>query len=157
MTVSRRFSLSLVVVAALLAVLALLLHSRKPLAKAPDAVSPAARPSVAVDEKPAIGPPAATISATPSAPAATVAKTEPAAILLAPAATPSQPASAASSAASTGEVAATRRMYGAHAPLRTQAVANPDSEQNRQILQTMVTKALVRASESEQQPATTAK
>lgn len=37
---------------------------------------------------------------------------------------------------------ATDRMIAAHAPLRTPAVANPDSEENRQILQTMVLKAL---------------
>jgi hypothetical protein len=40
------------------------------------------------------------------------------------------------------EVEATRRMYLAHAPLRTPQVANPDSESNRRILQTMVAKAL---------------
>lgn len=45
------------------------------------------------------------------------------------------------------EVAATRRMFAAHASLRTAAVANPDSAQNRLILQTMVLKALSRASE----------
>lgn len=45
----------------------------------------------------------------------------------------------------TNEVAATHRMYAAHAPLRAPAVANPDSVQNRQILQTMVNKALSRA------------
>jgi hypothetical protein len=40
------------------------------------------------------------------------------------------------------EVEATRRMYLAHAPLRAPEVANPDSESNRRILQTMVAKAL---------------
>lgn len=40
------------------------------------------------------------------------------------------------------EVAATRRMYLAHAPLREREVADPDSETNRRILQTMVLKAL---------------
>jgi hypothetical protein len=43
------------------------------------------------------------------------------------------------------EVAATRRMIMAHAPLRTQEVSDPDSETNRRILQTMVTKALSQA------------
>lgn len=43
------------------------------------------------------------------------------------------------------EVAATRRMYGAHAPLRTPEVSDPDSEQNRLILELMVRKALTRA------------
>ena len=42
----------------------------------------------------------------------------------------------------TDEVAATERMYLAHAPLRTREVADPDSESNRRILQTMVGKAL---------------
>lgn len=43
------------------------------------------------------------------------------------------------------ESIATRRMYMAHASLRTPEVANPDSEANRRILQTMVTKALASA------------
>ena len=42
------------------------------------------------------------------------------------------------------EVAATRRMYAAHAPLRVPEVADPDSAANREILQTMVLKALGR-------------
>jgi hypothetical protein len=40
------------------------------------------------------------------------------------------------------EEAATLRMYEAHAPLRTAAVANPESPENRAVLQTMVMKAL---------------
>ena len=40
------------------------------------------------------------------------------------------------------EVAATERMYLAHASLRAPEVADPDSETNRRILETMVTKAL---------------
>lgn len=47
------------------------------------------------------------------------------------------------------QVAATRRMYMAHAPLRTPEVADPDSGQNRVILETMVTKALQRSRPSE--------
>lgn len=50
-------------------------------------------------------------------------------------------------AAAIPEAVGTRRMYAAHAPLRTPAVADPDSGQNRQILQTMVSKALARATE----------
>jgi hypothetical protein len=42
------------------------------------------------------------------------------------------------------EVMATRRMYAEHAPLRALDVADPDSEANREILQTMVLKALQR-------------
>lgn len=40
------------------------------------------------------------------------------------------------------EIAATARMYAAHAPLRTPEVADPDSPGNRRILQTMIGKAL---------------
>lgn len=40
------------------------------------------------------------------------------------------------------EVVATERMYMAHVPLRNPEVADPDSENNRRILQTMVVKAL---------------
>jgi hypothetical protein len=43
------------------------------------------------------------------------------------------------------EVAATIRMYLAHAPLRTPEVADPDSKANKQILQTMVLKALAQS------------
>lgn len=43
------------------------------------------------------------------------------------------------------EVKATRQMVAAHEPLRKPEVANPDSTPNREILQTMVTKALARA------------
>ncbi len=40
------------------------------------------------------------------------------------------------------EPLATRRMYAAHAPLRVPEVADPDSDTNRKILQTMVLKAI---------------
>lgn len=40
------------------------------------------------------------------------------------------------------EVQATRRMYMAHASLRTPEVADPDSKANREILEAMVKKAL---------------
>jgi hypothetical protein len=43
------------------------------------------------------------------------------------------------------EVTGTRRMILAHAPLRDPRVANPDSVENRQVLQSMVAKALARA------------
>lgn len=57
------------------------------------------------------------------------------------------PVSGAAAQPQNPEVLATRRMYGAHAPLRTPEVADPDSEANRQILQTMVEKALQRTTE----------
>jgi hypothetical protein len=47
------------------------------------------------------------------------------------------------------EEMATRRMYAAHFPLRTPEVADPDSPSNRQILQTMVQKALAHAKAAE--------
>lgn len=46
----------------------------------------------------------------------------------------------------------TRRMIAAHAPLRTPAVADPDSVENKRILQAMVFKALERSS-SDSSPA----
>jgi hypothetical protein len=42
------------------------------------------------------------------------------------------------------ETVATARMYAAHAPLRVPEIANPDSVTNKQILQTMVAKALAK-------------
>jgi hypothetical protein len=65
----------------------------------------------------------------------------PAAVLTSPPAPPpavAKPASPANPAV----MAATERMYLAHASLRTPEVADPDSASNRQILQTMVEKAL---------------
>lgn len=55
---------------------------------------------------------------------------------------PVSPAPETATPATTNEVAATARMYAAHASLRAPAVADPDSDQNRQILQAMITKAL---------------
>jgi hypothetical protein len=43
------------------------------------------------------------------------------------------------------EAAATARMYAAHAPLRTPELADPDSQSNKRILQTMVQKALAQS------------
>jgi hypothetical protein len=71
----------------------------------------------------------------------------PAVVPAAIAATPPQPP--AGPVSQPAEVRATRAMYMAHAPLRDPAVADPDSEQNRQILQSMVTKALSRASQAQ--------
>ncbi|MFT3870774.1 MAG: hypothetical protein QM715_20165 [Nibricoccus sp.] len=55
------------------------------------------------------------------------------------------------------ETVGTRRMYAAHASLRTPTIADPDSGQNRQILQSMVTKALARTDEPRQNAAPTSK
>lgn len=43
------------------------------------------------------------------------------------------------------EATGTALMYAAHAPLRTREVADPDSKSNRQILQTMMRKAVARS------------
>ena len=42
------------------------------------------------------------------------------------------------------EVTGTRRMIAAHEPLRNPEVADPDSAGNRTILQTMLSKAIIR-------------
>lgn len=55
-----------------------------------------------------------------------------------------QESTVAAAAPVTPETAATRRMYASHAPLRTASLANPDSDANRKILETMVHKALTR-------------
>jgi hypothetical protein len=47
------------------------------------------------------------------------------------------------------EPAATRQMFVAHAPLRVPELADPDSKANREILQTMVLKALQRKAAEE--------
>ena len=57
------------------------------------------------------------------------------------------PAPEAATPRSAVEMAGTERMVLAHAPLRTPEVADPDSAANRQILRTMVAKALHNASE----------
>jgi hypothetical protein len=61
-----------------------------------------------------------------------------------PASTTATVVSAPESAPPGSEVTATRQMIMAHAPLRVPEVADPDSTTNRQILQTMVTKAISR-------------
>lgn len=56
--------------------------------------------------------------------------------------TPPDTTAPASPLANPVEEAATARMYAAHAPLRTPEVSDPDSQANKQILGTMVTKLL---------------
>jgi len=80
---------------------------------------------------PAKAPAPATAAAKPASPMAVV----PPAPASAPAPKPLAPQQVA-------EVEATARMYLAHAPLRVPEVTDPDSVTNRQILQTMVGKAL---------------
>ena len=77
----------------------------------------------------------------PSKAPQTAAASKPASPVAAPAAAPAQPP-APIPPQQADEVAATARMYLAHAPLRTPEVSDPDSAANRQILQTMVGKAL---------------
>jgi hypothetical protein len=85
--------------------------------------------------------PAAPIAATPP-PASAAVAAQPAGLTPPPAPPPAvaKPAPPANPAA----MAATERMYLAHASLRTPEVADPDSASNRQILDTMVAKALAR-------------
>ena len=72
----------------------------------------------------------------PAAPAALPFTDEPAG--------PATPAPVALATPQPDETSATLQMYAAHAPLRVPELADPDSATNRQILQTMVQKALQR-------------
>jgi cytoskeletal protein RodZ len=67
-----------------------------------------------------------------------------AAVSAAAPAAPPPPADEPTPAPGTAETQATDRMIAAHASLRTPAVADPDSKENRAILQTMLSKALTR-------------
>ena len=102
--------------------------------KAP--LEPVISPTAAASAGPAATP-AAPVSAAPAvtqapsaAPAAAITDALPRTVVPAPA----------------DEVAATERIYLAHAPLRTTEVADPNSETNRRILETMVTKGLAASS-----------
>lgn len=64
-------------------------------------------------------------------------------------------APAAVTALPSAEIAATARMYAAHAPLRVPELADPDSTTNKQILQTMVAKALAQSAKPASGPAPT--
>ena len=77
----------------------------------------------------------------PSKAPQTAAASKPASPVAAPAAAPAQPP-APIPPQQADEVAATARMYLAHAPLRTPEVSDPDSAANKKVLQTMVLKAL---------------
>ena len=57
------------------------------------------------------------------------------------------------SEARTQAINGTQQMILAHASLRAPEVTNPDSETNRQVLQTMVAKALARARSAAETPA----
>ena len=118
---------------------------------APVAVAPAVAPAAA-----AVAAPLAPVAAAPRAEVAPIVGPviAPAAASIAPL-VPSIPAAAAAPVQApqpvaagpvpsgpVDEVAATERMYMAHASLRTPEVADPDSEANRRILGTMVAKAL---------------
>lgn len=113
-----------------------------PVAQAPQPAAPVvvAPPSPVADATEAVAPvPTAPVAMPPVAVAPVpVAVIAPSAVPAAPSAMPVAPPSP----ARFDEDAASRRMYLAHAPLREPEVADPDSEANRRILQTMVTKAL---------------
>jgi len=149
---------------AILAGLALWYFLAKPAGPltAPVAQKPIAAPApVLAATKPANESTPATVAPKRAAPAATALATSPVPVATpvlpqpaAPAASiapekkaPAAPAIISPTAAklSAGEVAASRRMYMAHAPLRAPAVANPDSPENQRIFNTMVKNTLNRA------------
>lgn len=108
----------------------------------------AAPATVSLDHAtPALG--VAAASSRPAAAPVAVADAPPTTRAVEISAAPGQPAAIvfqpAAPAPVQNETAATARMYAAHAPLRTPEVADPDSAANRQILQTMVFKALARS------------
>ncbi len=116
-----------------------------PASAAPSPTSPLAT-SGAVTAAPAAAPLPAPMPAVP--PIAAAPAPEP----TVPATEPTPTTSATTAAVQTApalphidEVTATRRMILAHAPLRDPKVADPDSVENRQVLETMVAKALARA------------
>ena len=133
------------------------IESHVPIAVKPRAVAPA--DGAIVPEKPR---PVAASSAAPSTAAMSPPVPTPVASTLialpAPAVTPasstsdatdqSQPLMSSASQpqplSQSDSILATQRMYLAHASLRTPEVADPDSVGNRQILQTMLAKALAR-------------
>lgn len=145
------------------AVLALLLAAGLWLLNRPHPAAPKNYPAQsagATAPTPAVAEPATTIAASPAGATAPVAVAQ----SPSPAAPPAQHASAFQFSVPTAasatpspspltftptsrtqqarEVAATARMYAAHAPLRTPEVADPDSKANKRILSTMVAKAL---------------
>ena len=112
--------------------------------------SPVAPPSIAGAAFPAPAPqPAPLVSSSGAGrPAvAIIPASSPAEVLSSNGVVIASPLSTASAAgpAAIDEVTATRRMVVAHAPLRAPEVADPVSDTNREILQTMVTKAISRA------------
>lgn len=150
-------TLSLGLAALLLAAGALWwLLPRAPQTPAPVAVTPPVTAPAAplAEEAPAPAPDAAPVA--PVGPLAEETPT-PAPVAAAPVPPPAPAPSAAPSVAAAplapaDEVAATERMYLAHAPLRTPELSDPDSETNRRILETMVTKALAQPAASPTAP-----
>jgi hypothetical protein len=94
--------------------------------------------------KPHVAPVVSTVSPTPRVEAAPLPSQPP---------EPAPPATAPTQAITeTAEMRATNRMIMAHASLRAPAEANPDSKENREILQTMLSKALTRKETPPPQP-----
>lgn len=147
----RRVLLGLLVVAAL-TVAFIWKTADKPNGAAPSVPAAQLPPSnaapVAASTPPPVGPVVAPKAEAPAMPVPPSPAPTPVAavapVQTPPAAASSVPPSVAMAAPSVDEVAATARMYAAHAPLRLPEVADPDSETNRRILQTMVEKALAR-------------
>ena len=135
-----------------------------PMAQAPAAAAPASAESVTSPTAPSVGGSAAAGSATiPTGAADSVAasttqptsgvtanadaaqkKPTPADEAAAKATPASAPADEGATMVRISEVDGTHRMIEAHAPLRSPEVANPDSTGNRRILQTMLSKAIIR-------------
>ncbi len=122
-----------------------------------DAPAPSSLPNQPASEKPAATPTVASVPA-PAGPAVPAVSTPPSSQVTTPVTLPEKSArpidakSDAETAAASGviprptsEAQATARMYAAHASLRTPEVADPDSKANKQILQTMVLKALAQS------------
>lgn len=125
--------------------------SRDRVSTAREVTAPVALARAKVRATPPAAPAIPEVASAPAAKPATASQTS----ATAAGATQSQPQAPASTTPAVGassieptdkpEVQATRRMYAAHAPLRTREVADPDSETNRAVVQTMLQKSLARA------------
>lgn len=110
----------------------------------PAGVDPVPATQPATESTPAPAAPPQVETALATAPVPALAATPPQAIATTLSPTPAQPVSSASPATVSPTELATERMIIAHAPLRKPALADPDSPENRQVLQTMLQKALLR-------------
>jgi hypothetical protein len=122
-----------------------------PMAQSAEASLPVLAPAAVPEPAASVAvPPVATTVSAPS-PASTAIAT-PAPVTTATSNPPSPstvaPAAPAAPVQNSTELAASARMYAAHAPLRTPEVADPDSAANKRILGTMVAKMLAQPATS---------